>query len=104
VSNLILNVLEYDEENHLMKICISNDIDDFERTFTYNVSSWQSHSDIDSNLFGLAKNAIFMYKEELKRKEFISENKKDSYKELVGKSFSYNIEDIEKQIESGINL
>ena len=104
MSNLILNVLEYDEENHLMKICISNDIDDFERTFTYNVSSWQSHSDIDSNLFGLAKNAIFMYKEELKRKEFISENKKDSYKELVGKSFSYNIEDIEKQIESGINL
>lgn len=101
---MILNVLEYDEENHLMKICISNDIDDFERTFTYNVSSWQSHSDIDSNLFGLAKNAIFMYKEELKRKEFISENKKDSYKELVGKSFSYNIEDIEKQIESGINL
>jgi hypothetical protein len=104
MSNLILNVLEYDEENHLMKICISNDIDDFERTFTYNVSSWQSHSDIDSNLFGLAKNAIFMYKEELKRKEFISENKKNSYKELVGKSFSYNIEDIEKQIESQINL
>ena len=104
MSNLILNVLEYDEENHLMKICISNDIDDFERTFTYNVSSWQSHIDINSNIFGLAKNAFFMYKEELKRKEFISENKKDSYKELVGKSFSYNIEDIEKQIESGINL
>jgi len=104
MSNLILSVLEYDEENHLIKIRISNDIDDFEKTFTYNVSSWQSHNDIDSNLYGLAKNAIFIYKEELKRKEFISENKKDSYKELVGKSFSYNIENIEKQIESGINF
>ena len=104
MSSLILNVLEYDEENHLIKVCISNDIDDFERTFTYNVSTWQSHNDIESNLFGLAKNAFFTYKEELKRKEFISENKKDSYKDLVGKNFTYSIENIEKQIESGINL
>ena len=104
MSNLILNILEYDEENDVIKVCISNDIDDFERTFTYNVSIWQSHDNIESNIFGLAKNAFSMYKEELKRKEFISENKKDSYKNLVGKNFTYSIENMQQQLESGINF